>query len=325
MAIACWEHSVRIDKTFPTALRNLALGYFNKLGRTEQALRLLEQAFAADTTDTRILMELDQLYKRLQKPHGERKAFLDKYFDQVGMRDDLYLEYVTLLNQLGEYRRAEDMIGRRKFHPWEGGEGKVPAQYQYARVELAKSALRDRRFDEAIGLLKECYDYPHNLGEGKLRGAQENDFNYWMGCAFEGKGMADEAKRCFSLASEGLSEPCDAMYYNDQKPDKIFYQGLAWLKLGDKEEAGRRFNRLIEYGKANLDNNVKIDYFAVSLPDLLIWEDDLNRRNKVHCHYMMGLGYLGLGDSENAEKHLKAAQALDINHQGVQCHMAMLS
>ena len=325
MAIACWEHSVRIDKTFPTALRNLALGYFNKLGRTEQALRLLEQAFAADTTDTRILMELDQLYKRLQKPHGERKAFLDKYFDQVGMRDDLYLEYVTLLNQLGEYRRAKDMIGRRKFHPWEGGEGKVPTQYQYARVELAKSALRDRRFDEAIGLLKECYDYPHNLGEGKLRGAQENDFNYWMGCAFEGKGMADEAKRCFSLASEGLSELCDAMYYNDQKPDKIFYQGLAWLKLGDKEEAGRRFNRLIEYGKANLDNDVKIDYFAVSLPDLLIWEDDLNRRNKVHCHYMMGLGYLGLGDSENAEKHLKAAQALDINHQGVQCHMAMLS
>lgn len=325
MAIACWEHSVRIDKTFPTALRNLALGYFNKLGQTEQALRLLEQAFAADTTDTRILMELDQLYKRLQKPHGERKAFLDKYFDQVGMRDDLYLEYVTLLNQLGEYRRAKDMIGRRKFHPWEGGEGKVPAQYQYARVELAKLALADKRFDEAIGLLKECYDYPHNLGEGKLRGAQENDFNYWMGCAFEGKGMADEAKRCFSLAGEGLSEPCDAMYYNDQKPDKIFYQGLAWLKLGDKEEAGRRFNRLIEYGKANLDNDVKIDYFAVSLPDLLIWEDDLNRRNKVHCHYMMGLGYLGLGDSENAEKHLKAAQALDINHQGVQCHMAMLS
>ena len=324
MAIACWEHSVRIDKTFPTAMRNLALGYFNKLGRTEQALQLLEEAFAADPTDTRILMELDQLYKRLQKPHAERKAFLDKYFEQVGLRDDLYLEYATLLNQLGEYRKAKDMVDSRKFHPWEGGEGKVPAQYQYARVELAKLALADKRFDEAVGLLKECYDYPHNLGEGKLRGAQENDFNYWMGCAFEGKGMTDEAKRCFSLASEGLSEPCDAMYYNDQKPDKIFYQGLAWLKLGDKEEAGRRFNRLIEYGKANLDNDVKIDYFAVSLPDLLIWEDDLNRRNKIHCHYMMGLGYLGRGDRENAEKHLKAAQALDINHQGVQCHIAMI-
>ena len=324
MAIACWEHSVRIDKTFLTAMRNLALGYFNKLGRTEQALQLLEEAFAADPTDTRILMELDQLYKRLQKPHAERKAFLDKYFEQVGLRDDLYLEYATLLNQLGEYRKAKDMVDSRKFHPWEGGEGKVPAQYQYARVELAKLALADKRFDEAVGLLKECYDYPHNLGEGKLRGAQENDFNYWMGCAFEGKGMTDEAKRCFSLASEGLSEPCDAMYYNDQKPDKIFYQGLAWLKLGDKEEAGRRFNCLIEYGKANLDNDVKIDYFAVSLPDLLIWEDDLNRRNKIHCHYMMGLGYLGRGDRENAEKHLKAAQALDINHQGVQCHIAMI-
>ena len=324
LAIECWERAVNMDETFPTAMRNLALGYFNKLGREEQALQLLERAFAADTTDTRILMELDQLYKRLQRPHRERKAFLDRYFDQIELRDDLYLEYATLLNQLGEYRQAKEMIDRRKFHPWEGGEGKVPAQYQFARVELAKQALRDRRFDEAIGLLKACYDYPHNLGEGKLRGAQENDFNYWMGCALEGKGMTAEAMNCFSLASEGLSEPCDAMYYNDQKPDKIFYQGLAWLKLGNKEEAGRRFDRLIEYGKANFDREVKIDYFAVSLPDLLIWEDDLNRRNKIHCHYMMGLGYLGQGDMANAKKHLDAAQALDINHQGVQCHMAMV-
>lgn len=232
-----------------TAMRNRLLGYFNKLGRTEQALHLLEEAFAADPTDTRILMELDQLYKRLQKTARGAQGFSGINTSSRSVcATDLYLEYATLLNQLGEYRKAKDMIDSRKFHPWEGGEGKVPAQYQIARVELAKLALADKRFDEAIGLLKACYDYPHNLGEGKLRGAQENDFNYWMGCAFEGKGMADEAKRCFSLASEGLSEPCDAMYYNDQKPDKIFYQGLAWLKLGDKEEAGRRFDRLIEYG-----------------------------------------------------------------------------
>ena len=31
------------------------------------------------------------------------------------------------------------------------------------------------------------------------------------------------------------------MYYNDAKPDKIFYQGLALLKLGRKDEANGRF------------------------------------------------------------------------------------
>ena len=26
-----------------------------------------------------------------------------------------------------------------------------------------------------------------------------------------------------------------------------------------------------------------MDYFAVSLPDLLVWEDSLDRRNRIHC------------------------------------------
>ena len=46
-----------------------------------------------------------------------------------------------LLNQTGEYEKAKTVLDAHNFHPWEGGEGKVPAQYQLARVELAKKAL----------------------------------------------------------------------------------------------------------------------------------------------------------------------------------------
>ncbi len=117
-------------------------------------------------------MELDQLYKRLCKPHSERLAFLEKHFNLVTQRDDVYLEYATLSNQLGNYAKAIELIDHRIFHPWEGGEGKVPAQYQLARVELAKQMLAKNQFEAAIKLLKECLEYPHNLGEGKLSGAQ---------------------------------------------------------------------------------------------------------------------------------------------------------
>lgn len=71
-AIYCWEESAEQDSTFPTVLRNLALAYFNKKDDPEEALSYLEKAFALDTTDARILMELDQLYKRLNHPHAER-------------------------------------------------------------------------------------------------------------------------------------------------------------------------------------------------------------------------------------------------------------
>ena len=163
-AVAEWEKSVEQDDTFPTVLRNLSLAYFNKLNKQQGAVVLLERAFKLDIRDARILMELDQLYKRLNRSHADRLDLLDKLKDVAFSRDDLYLEYVTLLNQLGRYEEAIRMIDARRFHPWEGGEGKVPAQYQLARVELVKACLKAGENQKALDLIEECFIYPHNLG-----------------------------------------------------------------------------------------------------------------------------------------------------------------
>ena len=84
----------------PKALYYLGNLWYDKRQYAE-AVALLEKAFYLDVNDARILMELDQLYKRLNRPHAERLALLDTYRDVAFSRDDLYLEYVTLLNQLG--------------------------------------------------------------------------------------------------------------------------------------------------------------------------------------------------------------------------------
>ncbi|GHV47504.1 hypothetical protein FACS1894181_01090 [Bacteroidia bacterium] len=301
-AIAAWERSAAQDSSFPTVWRNLSLAYFNKLGKKQEALEWMEKAFRLDPSDARILMELDQLYKRLNRPYTERLAFLEQHKETAWKRDDIYLEYVTLLNQSGQHGEAIRLIGARKFHPWEGGEGKVPAQYQLARVSLAKRHLAGKNYEEVLRLIEECYLYPHNLGEGKLYGAQENDFDYYKGCALEGLGREEEAKACFEKASKGNYTLAAAMYYNDQKPDKIFYQGLALLKLGRTEEAKSRFQNLITYGEKHLSDTFKMDYFAVSLPDLQIWEDDMDKKNRTHCEYLIELGHLGLGDIEKTKQ-----------------------
>ena len=108
------------------------------------------------------------------------------------------------------------------------------------------------------------------------------------------------------------------MYYNDAKPDKIFYQGLALYKLGRIDEAHGRFFKLINYGKQHIFEKQIMDYFAVSLPDLLIWEDSLDMKNLIHCKYMLALGYTGMGNTEKAQKYLAEVEALDNNHQGIQ-------
>ncbi len=146
--------------------------------------------------------------------------------------------------------------------------------------------------------------------------AQENDIDYWMGCAYEGLGDIEKAKAFWKKASVGSDEPTPAIFYNDQQPDKILYQGLAYLKLAKTEMANQRFNKLIEYGEKHIGDNVKIDYFAVSLPDLLIWEEDLNKRNKINCTYLIGLGFLGLGNFDKAKENLQKVIQMDLNHQG---------
>ena len=322
-----WEQSEQSDTSFPIIHRNLALLYFNKEHDPERALQHMERAFHLDETDARMLMELDQLYKRLQRPHQQRLDFLRQYPQLIQQRDDLVLEEITLLNQLGHYEEALAKLDAHLFHPWEGGEGKVPAQYQICRVELAKQALMAGKDGEeqAIRLLNECFEYPHYLGEGKLYGVQENDFYYLLGVAYDALGHKEKARECWEEATKGPQEPAAAMYYNDAKPDKIFYQGMALLKLGRKDEAHGRFYRLINYGKQHIFEKQVMDYFAVSLPDLLIWEgnaghqlSELDQRNLIHCKYMLALGYYGMGDEAHALKYLEEVEALDINHQGVQ-------
>lgn len=317
LATEYWEKSATLDASFPTVWRNLALVYFNKQHQEEKALECMEKAFHLDETDARILMELDQLYKRMQRPHAERLAFLQQYPALIAQRDDLVLEEITLLNQTGAYEKAKTLLDAHIFHPWEGGEGKVPAQYQFARVELAKLALKEGRNEEAVQLLEECLVYPHHLGEGKLYGAQENYFYYFLGCAYDAMGQKEKAKECWEKATLGPTEPAAALYYNDAKPDKIFYQGLALMKLGRTDEAKGRFHKLTSYGEKHLFDKVKLDYFAVSLPDLLIWEDDLEVRNIIHCKYMMALGYCGLGLKDKSLALLQSLENIDINHQGI--------
>ena len=303
-AIKCFKKSIELGCDFATPYRNLSLLYYNVKGNSGKALELLNTAYSMDETDARVLYELDLLKKRMGVSPADRFEFLEERFDIVKTRDDLYLEYITLLNLTEQYDKALEHIMTHKFHPWEGGEGKVPEQYLFSNIAIA---IRNND----IKYLLSTFEYPHNLGEGKLYGAQENRQNYYLGCAYAEQGKNDIAADYFKKASSGISEPASAMYYNDQPPETIFYQGLALLKLGDVENANSRFHKLISYADNHINDNVAVDYFAVSLPDLLVFEDDLNKKNKLHCLFMKALGLYGLNKKQ--ESQLLFEQALDEN------------
>lgn len=322
-AMQCWEKAAELDPSFPTVHRNLGLGYMNKLHDSTRARASYERAFDLNPTDARVLFELDQLDKHLKRTPAERLARLEKYPELVQQRDDLTVERVTLLNLSGRHDEALAILLRRNFHPWEGGEGKVTTQYIASRIEIAKRHLKAHDYRAAVQELEAALTYPRNLGEGKIAGARDNNIHYFLGQAYEDE--HETARDHFQKASLGSMDPTSAMYYNDQPPDMIFYQGMAHLALGAVDQAQHIFNRLISYGREHLNDDVKMDYFAVSLPDFVVFEGDLNQRNRIHCHYMIGLGELGLGNSEGAEQEFNRVLAEQPDHFGAAIHRAWIS
>ncbi|MGV3704715.1 MAG: DUF5107 domain-containing protein [Arcticibacter sp.] len=323
-AISAWELSASLNHGFPTVWRNLGIAQFNHLQNSKNALQCFERAYLLNQDDHRVLMELDQLRKRLNHSPGKRLEFLNEHRHVAIHRDDLYLEMIALCNFHGLYDKAHQLISSRIFHPWEGGEGKVTGQYVYSLLGIARACIWNGNYSSALAYVEAAQRYPENLGEGKLSGARENDIFYWLGRAYEGLKQISEARDCYQRAVEGLSQPGAAIFYNDQQPEKIFYQGLARYKLGDKAEAEQIFNDLIQYGEEHLNDKIKLDYFAVSLPDLLVFSDDLSMRNRVHCLYLQGLGQLGLHQHENAQRIFNTILGMDAMHLGAKTHQEIL-
>ena len=341
-ATALWEQSRRANRTFPTVHRNLALVYFNKQHQPAKALKAMETAFALDRADARVLFELDLLKKRAGVPPRKRLAFLTKHRGVVDEREDLLLEYVTLLNFFGRHEEALTILMGRKFHPWEGGEGKVTGQYVLSLLEMAKARLLAGRREspdhltrlaprnrgalarQALELLERARTYPPNLGEGKLHGAQENQLLYWLGVAHDTLGERQAAERCWKEAATGMKVPSPAIYYNDQNPETIFYQGLALRQLGRRAAARQRLETLVSFGRQHLHDRITIDYFAVSLPEFMVFDDDLDRRNQINCRYLMALGAFGLGRRRQAFQGLASVLRLDPSHLPARLHSRTL-
>ena len=296
-----WEKATEEKKDLSPAYRNLAIFYYNKENDHGKAMDAMEKACTLDPEYPRIWLEYDQLAARMNLPVMKRLEVMESHPAVTAGRDDLYLRYLTLLNDVGRYQEALDGLCSRQFHPWEGGEGKVSTQYKYALIHLAMEKLEEKEPQEALELLEATLSYPENLGEGKLPNVPDNEAHYYMGLAYRQLGDTKKAEEYFRLASSGPQEPGSVLYYNDQPSDFIYYQGLANQELGMDHAAKKSFHQLQTFGEQHLFDLVEYDYFAVSLPEIEVFQEDLTLRNVQYCNYLRALGHLGLGEKEKAE------------------------
>jgi tetratricopeptide (TPR) repeat protein len=304
-AIRCWRRSVELDGSFSIPWRNLGIAEFNVLHNPQAANRMYEKAFAAKPADARLVYEWDQLKKRsgLALPK-DRLRWLEGYPELVERRDDLTVEFVTLLNQSGRFQEALAILNERRFSPWEGGEGLASAQYVYARRALGLRALIGDKPREALEHFNAARRYPENLGEGKHLLTLERDLDYYSGLAAHQLGDEPMAHSYWKSAAAAL--PAATVH--------SYFQALALRELGNEEVSDQVLRGLVQFAEEKRKTVARIDYFATSLPNLLLFEDDLEERNRIESLLLSALAHHGLGNREIAVGELRQVIAADPNH-----------
>jgi tetratricopeptide (TPR) repeat protein len=316
-AIALWEKSARLDSGFSVIWRNLGIGYFNIRKNSAKARAAYDRAFKSNPRDARLLYERDQLWKRLGEKPARRLRELEKYPGLVSQRDDLSVELCALLNQTGRHDEALRLLSKRNFQPWEGGEGGPLGQHVRARLALGRensqSPIADSQsLKDAAGHFEAALTAPMNLGEAKHLLANQSDVHYWAGVAHDLLNDKSKARQHWLAAAtfKGDFQSMSVRAFSEM----TYYSALAWERLGKKAKAKQLLRELLDYARKLQRTPAKIDYFATSLPTMLLFDDDLKFRQETTALFLQAQAWIGLGGKPKARSLLQKVLQRDPNH-----------
>jgi tetratricopeptide (TPR) repeat protein len=311
-AIRLWEQSARLDPDFSIVWRNLGIGYFNIRRAPAKARAAYDKAFRAAPGDARLLYERDQLWKRLGDSPAKRLRELEKHSALVAQRDDLSVELCALYNQTSQPERALDIVSARKFQPWEGGEGQALGQHVRARLALGRTALAQRDYSTARRQFENALTSPENLGEARHLLANQSDVHYWLGVAFDRLGDQRSAREHWRAAAtfRGDFQEMSMRAFSEM----TYYSALSWEQLGQKAQAKKLFRELLAHAQQLQKAPATIDYFATSLPTMLLFDDDLPFRQETTAFFLQAQAQLGLGRKHKAQSLLAAVLKRDPSH-----------
>ena len=271
-ALELWSAIAERGSEDPLVWRALALGAYNVQGDIAAAVVYLGKAVALAPGEGRLLYERDQLAQRSGQPPEERLLILQGHLSTVITRDDLSLELIELLTDTGAPRDALQLLRSRRFQPWEGGEGSVIAAWERTLLALADESMTDGASKTAIRLVEEAMSPPESLGE--VRHPLKSSALLWLtlGDALARGGREDSARQAWQEASSAIGDFRDMAV--DRFGEATLFSVVACRRLGLDERADTLVAGMEEAATRLAATVAHIDYFATSLPRLLLFAEN---------------------------------------------------
>jgi tetratricopeptide (TPR) repeat protein len=311
-AIDAWERCAALDPHFSIVWRNLGIGYFNISKHPARAKAAYDKAIAANPKESRLLYERDQLWKRLRISPARRLTELEKHPTLVQERDDLSVELSALYNQTGNSEKALLLLNARKFQPWEGGEGLALGQHVRTHIYLARSSEKRGDLQAAHRHLEAALHSPENLGEARHPLANQSDVHYYLGSILAALGDKNAATKHWKLAANfrGDFQQMSVKQFSEM----TYFSTLALSRLGRVQASKKLFRELLRYGNKLEKTKASIEYFATSLPTMLLFDEDIQSRQVTQALLIQAEARLGLGQIKKGRGLLDEVLKRDPSH-----------
>ncbi|WP_158299771.1 DUF5107 domain-containing protein [Glycomyces paridis] len=301
-AIKAWEAAAGTGD--PVVLRNLGVAAHNVQGDPDGAARWYTLARAAAPDDARLLFEADQLEGRRGADPAARIAALEAHRDLMDRRDDLTVQYAELLTSAGRPADAVAVLAARRFQPWEGGEGRVLAAWEEAHLALARAA----NGASAIAHVQSALDGASNLGEARHPLANTADLHLALGDALAAANAPGAPKAWErAAAQQGDFQTMQVRAHSERTAAAI----TALRRLGRTEAAAALREDLAKYIAEEDGATAAIDYFATSLPAMLLFTTDVQAAHDLRVQVLRAQLAALDGDRERAAALAAAVLARD--------------
>lgn len=289
MAMQCFDEAVMREPTHAESLRCLAIGTYDVRGNASEALETMRRAFWYNRNE-RYLLELLQVMKVAKLPTQTCLTLLEENIDLVKLRDDLYIEYVALLNGISQHEQAAAALSSHVFHPYEGGEGLLVRQHILTYLLLGRAALKRGDAQEALMFFETARSYPANYNEGRKYKASEAHIYYHIAHANQ---MIDNQAGLINALQNSIAS-------GNFIDESTIFKVLALRALGMMSDAAQLLYQMMHTAEEMIASkrNLYFGGYSTGLP----FEQDIKELERRKGHFLKALAHLGLGEFSKAQE-----------------------
>lgn len=296
-AIEYWQQSRKLDDSLATVHRNLGWASYRVKNDVAGAIESYEKALACDNDDPRLFLELDRLYEVGNTPPAKRLAMLQPNHDVVAQREDSFQREIMVLILMGDYDRAIQYLENNSFHPQEGRSTEVHGIFADAHLLEGLHLMDAGKAREALSHFLRADEYPEHHWVGRPKNdPRAAEVAYFTANAYAALGEEDKAREYFEKAVEQEAT----------RPEAKFYRAMSLQRLDREDEAKEIFQGLVDTGRRRLEQGESSDFFAK------FGEKQTRQARTASAHFLLGLGYLGQGMTDQAKQAFQQAHQLNL-------------